>query len=344
MANLETTYMGLKLKSPIIAGSCGLTNSIENIKELAAKGAGAIVIKSMFEEQILIETEKYIKTEDKGMDLYTKTPASFLDRRVHDYEEAYSYIYEYAKKNTLNTYLDFIREAKKSVDIPIISSINCTSAYDWQSYAKNIEDAGADALEFNLYVLPSDFNSTVEENEKVYYDVIDKVKNFVKIPYSIKLGYYFSALAPSIIKLSESGVKGLVLFNRPYNPDIDIENICLSDGNIYSSDLEYARSLRWISILSGKVKCDLVANTGIHNYETVIKQLLAGAQAVEIVSAIYNDGFEVIEKISNDIKSWMQRHNFEKIEDFRGKLCKSNLEHPAAIERVQFMKLYSGIE
>ena len=162
MANIQTTYMGLKLKSPIIAGSCALTNSIANLKEIAAKGAGAVVIKSMFEEQIQIDAKKYIKEDGKGMDTYTKTASSLFDKRVHDYEEAYSYIYEYAKKNTLDIYLDFIREAKKAIDIPIISSINCTSGYDWQSFAKNIQEAGADALELNIYVLPSDFNCSVE--------------------------------------------------------------------------------------------------------------------------------------------------------------------------------------
>ena len=344
MANINTTYMGIAIKSPIIVGSCGLTNSIDNIKEIARCGAGAVVIKSMFEEQIRIDTNKYIKNEGKGMDTYTQTTPSYIDRRVHDYEEAYSYIYEYAKKNTLETYLNFIRDIKRSVDIPVISSINCATGYDWQSFAKNIQDAGADALEFNIYVLPSDLNSTVEENEKVYYEVIDKVKEFVTIPFSIKLGYYFSALAPSITKLSESGVKGLVLFNRPYNPDINIEDLTVEDGYIHSSEYEYGRTLRWMSLLSGSVKCDLAANTGIHTYETVVKQLLAGAQVVQVVSAIYNNGFEIVEKMNAELNAWMERHNFGKIEEFRGKLSKSKLENPAAMERVQFMKLYSGID
>lgn len=343
MADLKTTYMGLSLENPIIAGSSGLTGSVDNIKALADNGIGAIVVKSMFEEQIHIETEHYIKTE-QGVKTFTNAPTTIIGKRIYDYDEAYSYIYDYAKNNTLSKYLNLVSDAKKAVKTPIIASINCVSNYDWQSFAKKIQDSGADALELNIYILPSDFRRSDEENEKVYYEIINEVKKYITIPIAVKISYYFTSLAQSAQKLSQSGVNGLVLFNRPYNMDIDIEKISIAPSNIYSSDFEYNHTLRWISILSGKMGCDLSASTGIHSYETVIKMLLAGATTVQMASAFYKHGFILVPSFLAHINKWMNQHNFNSINDFRGKLSKSNLENPAAIERVQFMKLYSGIE
>lgn len=344
MANLHTSYMGISLENPIIAGSSGLTGSIDNIKVLADNGIGAIVVKSMFEEQIHIETEHYIKNEQGNVKTYTNAPNTIIGKRVYDYDEAYSYIYDYAKNNTLNKHLNLISEAKKTVKTPIIASINCVSNYDWQSFAKKIQDSGADALELNIYILPSDFRRSDEENEKVYYEIINEVKKYITIPIAVKIGYYFTSLAQSALKLSQSGVNGLVLFNRPYNMDIDINNLTIASGNIYSSDFEYNHTLRWVSILSDKMGCDISASTGVHSYQTVIKMLLAGATTVQIASAFYKHGFVIIPSFLAQMNKWMAQHNFNSIADFRGKLSKSSIENPAAIERVQFMKLYSGIE
>jgi dihydroorotate dehydrogenase (fumarate) len=344
MANLETTYLGLKLRNPLIAGSSGLTNSLSNLKELVDKGIGAIVLKSIFEEQIQHETEHNIKIEEGGIKTYTQAPDNIFSSRIYDYEEAYSYIYEYAKKHTLNKYLNFIESAKKEVNVPIIASINCVSGYDWHNFAKQIQDAGADAIELNIYVLPSDFRHNAEDNEKLYYAVYEQVKQYVTIPISIKLGYYFSALAQSIENLSKCGVNGLVLFNRPYNPDIDIEKLSFVTSNILSSETEYANTLRWMSILSGHTHCDLAAATGIHHFESTVKQILAGANAVQLVSTLYVNKFDVVSNILMKMDLWMNAHKFKTIDDFRGKLSSRNLENPAAIERVQFMKLYAGIE
>jgi dihydroorotate dehydrogenase (fumarate) len=344
MENLQTTYLGLKLRNPLIAGSCGLTNSISNIKELAKKGAGAVVIKSLFEEQIHLETEKVIKNDQDGVRTFNHAPDTLLSKRIYDYDEAYSYIYDFARRNTLGKYLDFLTETKNSIDIPVIASINCVSNQDWHSFAKKIEETGVDALELNIYILPSDWRRSGEDNEKIYYDIIREVRNYVNLPIAVKIGFYFSSLAQSVRKLSESGIKGLVLFNRPYNTDIDIDKIALSHGLIYSTPEEFTHTLRWISILSGHVGCDLSASTGVHDHKAFIKQLLAGANTVQIASALYKEGFDVIPEILRGTSAWMKKHDFNSIESFRGKLSKSNLENPAAIERVQFMKLYSGIE
>jgi dihydroorotate dehydrogenase (fumarate) len=344
MENLQTTYLGLKLRNPLIAGSCGLTNSIANIKELAAKGVGAIVVKSLFEEQIHIETENVIKADNGNVKTFTQAPDTILSKRIYDYDEAYSYIYDFAKRNTLEKYLDFLKEAKKSVDIPVIASINCVSNQDWHSFAKKIQETKVDALELNIYILPSDWRRSGEDNERIYYNIISEVRNYITLPIAVKMGYYFSSIAQSVQRLSQTGIKGLVLFNRPYNTDFDIDKISLSHGSIYSSPEEFTHTLRWISILSGHVKCDLSASTGVHDHKAFIKQLLAGATTVQIASALYREGFDVIPEILNKTSEWMNKHSFTEVNSFRGKLNKSNLENPAAIERVQFMKLYSGIE
>lgn len=344
MENLNTTYLGLKLRNPLIAGSCGLTNSVSNIKELAKKGVGAIVLKSLFEEQIHVEAERVIKNNTDGVSTFSHAPDTIFSKRIYDYDEAYSYIFDFAKRNTLDKYLYFLDEAKKSVDIPVIASINCVSNQDWHAFAKKIEETGVDALELNIYILPSDWRRSGEDNEKIYYDIIREVRNYVNLPVSVKIGFYFSSLAQSVSKLSKCGIQGLVLFNRPYNTDIDIDSIEVSHGAIYSAPEEYTHTLRWLSILSGHVECDLSASTGVHDHKAFIKQLLAGATTVQIASALYKEGMEVIPEILIGTSDWMKKHNFNSVGDFRGKLSKSNLENPAAIERVQFMKLYSGIE
>ncbi|HVN57925.1 MAG TPA: dihydroorotate dehydrogenase-like protein [Bacteroidales bacterium] len=344
MADLLTTYLGLRLKNPLIAGSCGLTNSVHNIREIADRGVGAVVVKSVFEEQINLETHKVIRTEEGNLKTFTRAPSNLLGRRVHDYDEAYDYIYDFAKSNTVNKYLDLLKEVKKSVDIPVIASINCVSNNDWHSFARKIEETGVDALELNIYVLPSDWRRNTEDNEKIYFDILNEVKTYVNIPLSVKIGFYFSSLAQAVQKLSNSGIKGIVLFNRPYNTDFDIDRLEVSHGSIYSGPSEYNHTLRWVSILSGNVGCDISASTGIHNWEAFVKQLLAGAATVQIASALYTEGFGIVPSILEETKAWMKKHSFEKVDDFRGKLSKSKLENPAAIERVQFMKLYSGIE
>ncbi len=344
MENLNTNYLGIKLTNPLIAGSCGLTNSIAHIKTLASKGVGAIVIKSLFEEQIQIETNKAIKMEQGDIKVLTRASDKMFSKRIYDYDEAYSYIFDFARRNTLDKYLDFLREAKKSVEIPVIASINCVSDNDWQAFARKIQSTGADAIELNIFILPSDWRRTGEQNEKIYFDIIREVKRYVDIPVVVKIGYYFSSLANSVVRLSESGIDGLVIFNRPYNTDIDINRIELSQGAVLSSDEEYNHTLRWVSILSGRVKCDISASTGVHDHKSFIKMLLAGAKTVQIASALYREGFDVIPQILGKTEEWMKKNKFESVDSFRGRLSQSNLENPAAIERVQFMKYYSGID
>lgn len=342
--DISTKYMGLELKSPLIIGSSGLSGSINNIKKIPETGVGAIVLKSIFEEQIRYETELNIgRKEDEKMKPMLEGYEDVMSKRPYDYSEAMDYISNFAREQTLSSYLNFISQAKKSLGVPVIASINCTTQYEWHYFARRIEEAGADALELNIYLLPSDIKHNVQQIESIYTDIVKSVKKEVKIPVALKIGYYFSNLASRIVELSNSGINGLVLFNRPYSPDINIDTFEITTGNVFSSATEYIQTLRWIGILSGRVGCDLSAATGIHNYQTFIKMLLAGADTVQITSVLYKYGFGIIDEIISGLKKWMNDHNFTSIKDFRGKMSQSNIENPANYERVQFMRLYSGI-
>ncbi len=327
MADLTTSYMGLKLRNPIIAASSGLTNSVEDIKEFEENGAGAVVLKSIFEEEIRRELEK---------DLSSMNMENFL------YPETMDYYDNYAEDDTLTNYLRLIREAKQAVNIPIIASINCVTAEKWPYYAETLQDAGADALELNVFVMPSDFEKTSEENEKVYFDIVKEVKKHVKIPVSLKISFYSSSLGAFIQKLSNTGINGLVLFNRFYSPDIDINNFDMLSTNVTSSPSELPISLRWIGIMHNRVGCDLVASTGIHDGAAIIKQILAGANAVQIASAFYKNGKGIIKNMLGDLSTWMEKNSFKSLNDFRGKMSQDKAQNPAAYERMQFMKYFSG--
>lgn len=328
MANLETSYMGLKLKNPIIVGSSGLTNSVDNVVEIEKAGAGAVVLKSLFEEQINMAAS--ITYEMGEMSNY--------------YPEAQDYIRNYSSENDVANYLKLISDCKSKVNIPVIASINCMSDNLWEEFAKKIEDAGADALELNIFVLPSNTNKSSSENEKVYFDIAEKITGIVNIPVSLKLSPYFSSLAKTMEMLSWTKIKGLVFFNRFFSPDIDIDKFEIKSSNVFSTPSDLAISLRWVAMLSDIVKCDIAASTGVHDGKAAIKQLLAGAKAVEIASVLYKKGFAEITKMVDDIEKWMDSKSFTSVDDFIGKMSVKNTENPAAYERVQFMKYFSGIE
>jgi dihydroorotate dehydrogenase (fumarate) len=344
MADLSCKYLGLQLRNPIVVGSSGLTSSIDNLKIISKMGAGAVVLKSLFEEQIRFETDKFLQSDQKEMKSWQDTFQNIVSKQEFYYEEAYDYLTNYAKEHTLSHYLSLITDAKKVLDIPVIASINCSTQYDWEYFSKRIQDAGADALELNVYLLPSDFEKSTEDHEKVYFDIIREVKKYVTIPISLKIGYYFSSLSHTALRLSDTGISGLTLFNRPYNPDIDIEHLQVNASNMFSTESEYTHTLRWVALLAGKLNCDIAASTGIHNYETVIKQLLAGADAVHMVSVFYRNHFEVLPNIISGLRNWMVEHNFSTISDFKGLLSRKNVHNPATYERVQFLRLFSSVE
>ncbi len=328
MADLSTNYMGLQLRSPVIVGSSGLTKSLDNLELIDKKGAGAVVLKSLFEEQIRFEVRRMFSYDDT-QSVYT---------------EAEDYIRNYAREHTLDEYLNLIQEGKKKLEIPIIASINCTTAGEWPAFAKNIEKAGADALELNIFVLPACTDTAGSEYEKLYIDVIEKVKKEISIPVSLKISTYFSGLANMIKKLSWTGVEGIVLFNRFFNPDIDTDDLRIKAANLYSEPEEITTSLRWIAILSGQLQTDLCASTGVHDGKGVVKQLLAGATAVQVCSTLYKNGFDQLDLIHEEINGWMEKHRYKSINEFRGLVSQKMTKNPAAFLRVQFMKHFAGIE
>ncbi|MFU8842287.1 MAG: dihydroorotate dehydrogenase-like protein [Bacteroidales bacterium] len=328
MADLSTNYLGLALKNPVIVGSCGLTNSVEKIIEIEKAGAGAVVLKSLFEEQITFQAEKTL----------AQTEANY------SYPEARDYISNYSKENDVSNYLQLIKNCKSKVSIPIIASINCVSSAEWTSFARKMQDAGADAIELNIFVLPSDPKKLPEQNEQVYFDISQAIMKEVSIPVSVKTSYYFSGLAKTMLKLSWTGIKGVVLFNRFFSPDIDIEKFEITSTNVFSTPEELALSLRWVAMLSARLHCDIAASTGIHSGAEAVKQLLAGAKAVQVASTVYKHGTPVITEMISFLEAWMTRHHFEKTSDFIGKMSFKEADNPAAYERVQFMKHFSGIE
>jgi len=328
MVNLETSYMGLKLKNPLIVGSSGLTNSVENIIEIEKNGAAAVVLKSLFEEQIS----------------HAATNTLAQNEMANYYPEAEDYIKQYTRMADVEKYIDLIKSAKDKVDIPIIASINCISHTEWMDFAKRIEQAGADALELNIFVLPSDITKDGVENEAVYFEIVKSIKKVVTIPVALKISYYFSGLAKTVNALSWSGIDGLVLFNRFYSPDFDIESLEVKPSYIFSTPSDLSLSLRWVAMLSDHINCDIAASTGVHNGKAMIKQLLAGAKAVQIASVLYKKGFKEIGSMLEELENWMERKNFNTIDRFTGLLSVKKTDNPAAFERVQFMKHFSGIE
>lgn len=328
MANLSTSYMGFNLKNPIIVGSSGLTNSVENIVEIEKNGAAAVVLKSLFEEQINHMIAKTMHSNNGNF----------------SYPEADDYISNYTRDNDIDNYIKLIRGAKEAVQIPVIASINCISSADWVSFAGKIEAAGADGIELNIFILPSDPKRDAAQNEAIYFDIIEKVKQEVAIPVAIKISSYFSGLANFTLKLSWTGINGMVLFNRFFSPDIDIDNFKVTATNVFSTPDELAMSLRWVAMLSSRLHCDVAASTGVHDGKAVIKQLLAGAKAVQIASVLYKKDFTVIGNMLKELENWMDKHGFENLDPVIGKMSIKEIENPAAFERVQFMKHFSGIE
>jgi dihydroorotate dehydrogenase (fumarate) len=328
MADLRTKYMGLELRNPVIIGSSGLTDTVEKVIELEKAGAGAVVLKSLFEEQIL-------QTFKQKLDEFSVESA---------YPEAEEYIISHTREDAVKEYLELIRGCKKAVSIPVIASINCVSVSEWINFAREIQDAGANALELNLFVLPSDPLKNAEQNEEAYLYILMEVVKRINIPVAVKISPFFSAMTNSAMKFSWTGINGLVLFNRYYASDIDIDTLQVVPGNVFSNSSDMYLPLRWTAILSERVHCDIAATGGIRDGASVVKMLLAGAKAVQIASVIYEKGSSHIGKMLKEMELFMEQKGFATTEDFIGKMSMHAVENPAAYERVQFMKHFSAVE
>ncbi len=328
MTNLNTTYLGLQLKNPIIVSSSGLTNNIDKIQKLVDAGAGAVVLKSLFEEQINHDINKQIQSGEG-----------------YDYPEAMDYVAGYTKDNSVGEYLKLISDAKEKFDIPVIASINCFSSNEWVAFAKQIEDAGADAIELNVHVVNTDKNVEASVIEGLYYSITENINKTIDIPFAIKLGDNFANIVGVVNKLYALGAKGVVLFNRFYQPDIDINQLSLISASVFSTPADIRKSLRWVAIVSDKVdQINISASTGNHDGEAIIKQLLAGATTVQVCSAVYQKGPKIISDMLNELSYWMDEKKFKSIDSFRGLMSYRKIKDPAIYERAQFMKYFSNME
>ncbi|MGE5354980.1 MAG: dihydroorotate dehydrogenase-like protein [Deltaproteobacteria bacterium] len=319
--DLSTKYMGIQLKNPLIISSSKLTKDFDTIKFCAEMGAGAIVMKSVFEEQLLAD-------EDLLHD---------QDSKYFWYPEAIEHIHQHSKEHGISKMLELISNVKAKLDIPVIASINCVSDMEWPKFTSKFEEAGANGIELNIALIPFDKYTTCDEINRRYIDILKSVKSNTKLPVSIKLGSYFTNLISMANKMDEEGVDGLVLFNRFYRPDINIETEEIIKTNILSGPSEVTKSLRWVALLAPMLKCDIAGGTGIHDYTGVVKQLLVGAKATQICSTLFKNGIAYIETILFELEQWMDRHDYKSISDFQGKIQRKYGRDIAKFERIQFM-------
>ena len=323
MTDLKTTFAGLSLRNPIIISSSGLTNSVGKNKKLAENGAGAIVLKSLFEEQIMMEADWL---GDPNM-----------------YPEGSDYLVEYVRQHKLSEYLELIKETKKVCPIPVIASINCYQDAEWVGFAQQMEAAGADAIEINILALQTGVQYNYGSFEQRHIDILSHIKKTVRIPIIMKLGDNLTNPIALIDQLYANGAAAVVLFNRFYQPDIDIEKMKQISGNVFSTGADLVKSLRWIGIASAAVnKLDYAASGGIHSPEGIVKAILAGASAVEICSAFYQNSYALVAEYTRFLNLWMDRKGMETISQFKGMLNVSDLNGVNTFERTQFMKYFSS--
>jgi dihydroorotate dehydrogenase (fumarate) len=325
MTDLSVKYMGLTLSSPVVAGSSDFTSSPKHVVEMANAGAGAVVLKSIFEEQIMMEVD-----------------AQRTNNMFESYSDNENYISFYTRRHEIQSYLDLIRDAKKQAGIPIIASVHCSTNDGWVDFSKEMEKAGADAIELNIFILPSHVKETSLMITDRYMEIISSVKKSTRLPVALKVHHYFTNMANFLVELSGES-QALVLFNRFFNPDIDINSMTLGSGSNFSFPEENGLVLRWIGILRPHVKGDLAATTGIHDGTAVVKNLLAGANVVQVATALYKSGPEAITRMNVFLNDWMKEKNFRNIQDFCGKLSYADVKNPALFERAQFMKYFSGL-
>ncbi|MGD2077591.1 MAG: dihydroorotate dehydrogenase-like protein [Chloroflexota bacterium] len=326
--DLTTTYLGLKLKNPLVPSSSPLTRNLNTLRRMEDNGASAIVLYSLFEEQITMESH---------------TLNNYLTQGVESFPEALTYFPEASDYETgPEEYVEHIRQAKEALEIPIIASLNGVSTGGWVDYARNIEQAGADALELNIYYLPTDPNLSGTEVEQIYVDVLGDVKQAVDIPVAMKLSPYFSSLANVAKRLDAGGASGLSLFNRFYQPDLDIENLEVVPHLLLSTSAELRLPLRWIAILYGRIEADLALTTGIHTAEDVLKGLMAGASVTMMASELLRNGVGRLREVLIDLERWLVEYEYESVNQMQGSLSQINCAEPAAFERANYMRVLSS--
>jgi dihydroorotate dehydrogenase (fumarate) len=330
MLDLSTTYLGLKLQNPLVPSASPLSKSLDTLKRLEDHGAAAVVLYSLFEEQI--------EHESNELDFY-------LNQGAESYAEAVSYFPDLGQYNLgPDEYLEHIRQAKAALEIPIIASLNGSSKGGWTRYARMMEDAGADALELNVYYIPTDPDVIGGQVEQMYVDLVREVKSSVTIPVAVKMGHFFSSIPAFVKKLDQAGANGVVLFNRFYQPDIDLENLEVVPNLSLSSSYELRLRLRWAAILHGQVQADMALTGGVHTAEDVIKSMMVGAKAAQMASMLLHYGVHTLSDILVDMQRWMETHEYESVRQMQGSMSHKNVRNPGAFERANYMKVLQAYQ
>ncbi len=327
MAKLDTSYMGLKLDNPLIVGSSGITSTLEVVKRCEDAGAGAVVLRSVFEDEVRREYESAVRAHMRAghMEAFTYQQPDLINLKGGQ------------------QYLELVNEATSALAIPVIASINCFAARSWGQYARDLEKAGAKAIEVNLHEFTASAVRSAENVEGTYSEAVSAVVRNTKVPVAAKLPPYFTNVAQMAFQMELDGAAGVVMFNRPFLPDFDIESIELKGGVSLSQPGDYKTTLRWVSLLSSRLGLDICASGGIHDGQAIIKQILAGARAVQVVSALYRMDLARIQEMLRTVAEWMDRHEFDTLADFRGKLAQPKTDLPHLLEKTQYSRLYMGL-
>jgi dihydroorotate dehydrogenase (fumarate) len=322
MADLATTYLGLALPTPLVLASSSLSNSVENLRLAEQCGAGAVVLRSLFEEQLEAAHSALAEALSVGSDSFAEAQSMFPHQRIGPVE-----------------YLRLVARAKATLKVPVIASLNCVAPGSWSEYGRQVAEAGADAIEVNVYAVQADPNVTGAEIEAQYEEVVSSLVSTVRVPVAVKLSPYFTALGNVMARLERRGARGFVLFNRFLQPDISLEGLSVQNAMPLSSPSEALVPLRWIALLHGRVQADLAASTGVHDAAGAAKQLLAGATVVQVASALVRNGIPHLTRMRDGLEDWMDKRGFSELSDFRGSLSQRVVRDPGAFERAQYVHL-----
>lgn len=328
--NLQSTYMGLKLQTPIVVAASTLSEQVDNIVRMEDNGAGAVVMFSLFEEQIRKEEARF---------------RHVMSETTYAFPEALDYFPDFDEFNVgVDQYMENIRKAKERVKIPVIGSLNGITTEGWIDYSRQMEQAGADAIEVNIFFIPGDITMSSSEVEHRYLNIVESIKAAVKIPVAVKLNPYFSATGNMALRLQNAGADALVMFNRFYQPDFDINELVLKTDLHYSEPSEIRLPLLWIALLFEKVKLSMAATTGVQSAVEVVKYLLAGADVVMTASSLYKNGIPYLKTMNKELQDWMYMMGFESVDAFRGSMSQKNVSDPTAYERANYIRILEGLK
>jgi len=328
MIDLSTTYLGINLKNPLVVSASPLAEELANIRRMEDSGAAAIVLPSLFEEQISIESSALDHFLQQGTESFAESLTYFPDLTAYNLGP--------------EGYCEHVRRAKAAVDVPIIASLNGSSIGGWTEYAEKIQDAGADALELNIYYIPTSTGETGDEVERLYYDLVATVKSRLGIPVAVKISAYFSSLPNMAKRLDQAGANALVLFNRFYQPDFDIDNLEVVPNLLLSTSHELLLRLNWVAILYGHIKADLAVTGGVHTAADVLKAMMAGARVVAITSALLRNGIGHLATLRRDMLAWMEEHEYQSIRQMQGSMSQRAVADPSAFQRANYVRVLSS--